>query len=81
MLSRFDFNKNQRDLLNLAVSLGIIDAVELGCMMAEHGADFTAITDEISEACWASRLEMDRAEARSAWIDACDNFHAQRASA
>jgi hypothetical protein len=54
-MTRHDFTKAQRDHLNLAVSLGIVDAVELGCMMAVLGADFRALSDDLSEAAFAGR--------------------------
>lgn len=75
MLSRFDFTKEQRDLLNIAVSCGVVDAVELACMVTNHGNNMGPILDELSEACFVLRTGSDaERRTRSEWINACDQF-------
>ena len=53
-LSRHDFSKDQRDLLNRAVEIGFIDAVELGVLMANLGSNFTEIQVELTEAAFSN---------------------------
>lgn len=60
MIQRHDFSKASRDAFNAAVSLNVIDAVELGCLMVEHGSDAEAIMDEITECAFAQRHEGDK---------------------
>ena len=79
MTSRFDFTKAQRTLLNTAVSLDIIDAVELGCLISEHGSDFDAIEEDILMCAWASHHSDDKHAAWCAIRDA--HFAAERAAA
>jgi hypothetical protein len=77
MLTRFDFTKNQRDLLNAAVSCGLVDAIELACMVTNHGNNMDALLDELSEVCWVLRTGSDNErETRSQWVNACDQFRA-----
>ena len=76
MLTRFDFTKNERGLLNTAVSCGLVDAIEFACMVSNHGNNIHAIMDELSEACWVLRTGGDaERKTRSQWIGACENFH------
>jgi len=41
--------------MNLAVELDILDGVELGILIAHHGANFTPINDFIIECAFAAR--------------------------
>tara|TARA_R110002020_G_scaffold33894_3_gene102854 strand:- start:802 stop:1080 length:279 start_codon:yes stop_codon:yes gene_type:complete len=55
-LSRFDFTDAQQDfLLHVVRCNDVIDAIDLGCIIANHGANFEAIADEILEAYFVSR--------------------------
>tara|TARA_B100001175_G_scaffold314137_1_gene322935 strand:- start:552 stop:803 length:252 start_codon:yes stop_codon:yes gene_type:complete len=75
MLTRFDFTKNERDLLNTAVSCGLVDPVGLACIVASHANSMDAIISKLSEICWTLRTGSDaEQETRSRWIDACDYF-------
>jgi len=76
MLTRFDFDKTTRDAFNAAVSLDIIDAVELGCLMAEHGADAGAIISEITHTAFLN-FHSDVGRARHA--DWCEIVNARAA--
>jgi hypothetical protein len=71
-MTRYDFDETTRRALNSAVSLNIIDAVELGCIMAAHGTDVAAILAEITEAGWADRHSPESADARRAWCSILD---------
>lgn len=68
-MTRFDFDKITRDALNAAVTLGIIDAVGLGCIMANHGADAQLIVDEITEAAFCDFHSADGRERHGEWCD------------
>jgi hypothetical protein len=55
-LSRFDFTDAQQEFLLYVVRRNdVIDAIDLGCIIAKHGADFGAISDEILEAYFVNR--------------------------
>ena len=73
-MDRFDFTKPQRDLLNLCVSLDVVDAVELGCMMALHTTNFNALLDELTECAHASRHCTESSAARSEFHAACSAY-------
>ena len=47
LTTRHDFSKDVRDFFNLAVTLGVVDAVELMVMGAEHGTDWRTMGDEL----------------------------------
>ena len=56
IFSRFDFTDAQREFLLYVVRRNdVIDAIDLGCIIANHGADFGAISDEILEAYFVNR--------------------------
>tara|TARA_S200002703_G_scaffold28809_1_gene24600 strand:+ start:159 stop:392 length:234 start_codon:yes stop_codon:yes gene_type:complete len=77
-MSRFDFNKQTRDAFNKAVALNIIDAVDLGCMFVEFGADARAIMNEITECAWAQRHD---GTTHADWCKINDAWHAARRAA
>lgn len=72
-MTRFDFDKITRDAFNAAVSLGIIDAVELGCLMAQHRTDAQAIIDEITEAAFCDHHSAEGFQRHSRWCDIIDS--------
>lgn len=49
MVTRFDFTPQQRDTLNAAVRIGLVDAVDLACIVATHAAHFAPIATELDE--------------------------------
>jgi hypothetical protein len=71
-MTRFDFDKITRDAFNAAVSLGIIDAVELGCLMAQHGTDAEAIIKEITLAAYCCSHSAQGRARHSSWCDVID---------
>ena len=54
-VTRFDFTKPQRNFMLHATTHHILDAIELGVLIAQHGANFEAIADDIIEAAFLSR--------------------------
>lgn len=74
-MNRFSYSKPSRDLLNKAVALDILDAIELGCLMAELGTNVPSIVNEINEFVWASRHHFPAAE-RLAWHKAVRAYRA-----
>lgn len=49
-LTRYDFTMPQQEFLLYVVRRNdVIDAIDLGCIFAKHGANFEAIADEILE--------------------------------
>ncbi len=46
-MSRHNFTKTERDLLNLAVKLDILDGIDLGVLIAENGTNFAPINETI----------------------------------
>ncbi len=54
-IDRFEFNQDERDLLNLAVDLDILDGVELGILMMNHGPNFDPINEKIIQYGYAHR--------------------------
>lgn len=79
-MTRFDFDKQTRDAFNAAVEqLRIIDAVELGCLMVEHGTDAAAIMNEITEAAYADR-HGNRSK-HALWCSINDDWHKARREA
>ena len=49
MTTRFDFTPQQRDTLNAAVRIGLVDAVDLACIVSTHAAHFAPIATELDE--------------------------------
>jgi hypothetical protein len=75
MISRHDFTKNQRWLLNRAVRIGLMDAFDLGVLLAVKGNDFDAIKSEVSEYAWVLRNGCESEQkTRSLWIQACEVY-------
>lgn len=72
-MTRFDFDKITRDAFNAAVALDIIDAVELGCLMAEHGTDAAAIIEEITTAAFADFHDGEGRKRHASWCRIVDN--------
>ena len=74
--TRHDYSKDERDLLNVAVKIGVIDAVELGILMIKHGVDTEIIRIEITEAAWS--LVNAPGTRHADWCKANDAFCAKR---
>jgi hypothetical protein len=75
-ITRHSFTARERGMLNAAVALDIIDAVELGCMIAEHGADAQALFSEIGSAANANYhmpTDSKLGKARIAWHKICES--------
>ena len=72
-LNRFDFNRIDRAAINAAVSLEVVDAVSMACIVAEHGADIGAIKAELDEIAYISERSgtMTR-PAWARWVDVSD---------
>lgn len=66
-LTRFDISLVHRDMLNAAVRIGLVDAVEIGVLIHNHGTNIEAVLDELSEAAYA-RIH-DDPKTRLAWIE------------
>jgi hypothetical protein len=75
-MNRHQFTKETRTAFNAAVSLDIIDAVELGCMMNEFNGNATEIMDAISEAAY-THIHGDK-EKHSKWCAIADQWFATR---
>lgn len=73
MLDRFDYTQDQRSLLNKAVEIGFVDAVELGCMMANHGTNVHALFDGLTEAAF-SNIHSER-RLHTEWVQAFDAYY------
>lgn len=55
-VNRWDFTYAQQEfLLYVGRRNDVIDAIDLGCIIAKHGANFEAIADEILEAYFVDR--------------------------
>jgi len=76
-MDRFDFDKLTRDALNAAVDIGIIDAVELGCMIATHGVDAEVIMTEITEAAYADIHCSEGYAAHAQWCRVNNQWRAE----
>ena len=76
-ISRFSFTKSQRGLLNFAVSIKVLDAVELGVLMENEGANFPAIEAEISTIAFCDRGR----GVHGAWVEARDAHYKAARSA
>ena len=76
---RFDFMEDQRALLNKAVAIGFIDAVELACLVSEHRWEtFAKLRDALTQAAYSNvHCENGRAK-HSEWCKANDAYHAGR---
>ncbi len=72
-MDRFDFTQEQREFLNKAVSLGVVDAVSRMCMSTEHGADFKALSDDLLMVAHLGRHCPDGQERHSALCQALEN--------
>jgi len=70
--SRFDYTQDQRDALNAAVKIDFVDAVEIGVMMINHGDDFDAMLDELTEAAFSCIHYAS--EKHAAWCDVANNY-------
>jgi hypothetical protein len=75
-MDRFDFTKDQRDLLNLAVKINVVDAVELGCMMSNVGVNFDVLCGELTETAFTNIHSESRIHTE--WVTAVDAFNAKR---
>ena len=75
-MDRFDFTKAERDMLNLAVTLNVVDAVELGCMMANVGVNFDVLAGELTEVAFTN-IHGER-RIHTEWVKALDAFNAKR---
>jgi len=74
-MNRHDFTKAQRDLLNFAVRIDVVDAVELGCMLA-HGANFATLDNELTEAAFSDYHCAEGNAKHAVWCDARDAYYA-----
>ena len=72
--SRHDFRQPARDLLNYAVKINVIDAIELAVLVVEHGNDVATLRDVISLAAFASRHHAG--DRHRLWCRANDAFSA-----
>ena len=54
-ITRHDFTATDRDMMAAAIGLGLLDAIDLACLVHEHGADAKAILDEVSDYAEARR--------------------------
>jgi hypothetical protein len=68
--TRHDVSTAHRNLLALALSLGLADATDLVCLGASHAGDVSAMLAEIDG--WADAERHSNQERRSAWIKARD---------
>lgn len=75
---RFDFTKRDRDALNTAAGLGIVDAVEFGCLVAKHGTDTRAILEEILEAAFADHHDPEGRKRHAAMCSVVNDWVAKR---
>ena len=75
-MNRHHFTKETREAFNAAVSIDIIDAVELGCMMNEYQGNATEIMDSITEAAYAC-IHSDKSK-HSKWCAIADEWFANR---
>lgn len=76
MVTRFDFTPQQRDTLNAAVRLGIVDPVDLACIVTTHAMLFADIARELDETADTLRHGSDEEQGRRrAWIDIRESIH------
>lgn len=54
-ITRHDFTATDRDMMMAAITLGLLDAIGLACLVHEHGTDAKAILDEVSDYAEARR--------------------------
>jgi hypothetical protein len=80
-MDRHDFDKMTRDALNEAVALEILDAVELGCLMANHGDDARKLMREITEIAFTGIHDIVGRKKHADWCGINDAWHAARAAA
>jgi hypothetical protein len=73
-ITRHDVSPVHRNLLAIALSLGLVDATDLVCLGGSHGGDVTAMLAEIDG--WADADRHSNIERRSAWIKARDAANA-----
>lgn len=52
-MAPYDFTDEQQEVLNKAVEIGVISAVEIGCKMAEYGPDFAHLEHDLLQTAWA----------------------------
>ena len=76
MIDRHDFTENQRDLLNTAVSCGLVDAVELACMVKSYSDDSLIMGISFHE---AIDVMIDGLEAGAYWARLSDDESKQEA--
>lgn len=70
--SRHDFTQTTRDLLNYAVRIEAVDAVELAVLVVEHGTDVDAILEEVTNSAFACRHHAG--QRHTLWADALDAY-------
>ena len=75
-LSRHDFTKAERDLLNKDVEIGVIDPVELGVMIHNLGADCILLFGDLTLAAYSNIHSEPRIH--SEWVSAFDAFNTAR---
>jgi hypothetical protein len=74
-VTRHDVALANRNLLAIALSLGLADATDLVCLGASHSGDVPAMLAEIDG--WADAERHSNIERRSAWIKARDTAMAE----
>ena len=75
-MDRFDFTQSERDMLNKAVRIGVVDAVELGCMMSNIGVNFDQLASELTETAYTN-IHSER-RIHTEWVTARDAYNAKR---
>ncbi len=75
-ISRHDFTKPERDMLNLAVTLNVVDAVELAVMVANIGVNFDVLCSELTDAAFTNIHT--EPHIHTEWVKAVDEFNAKR---
>ena len=69
-MTRHDLTKTDRDLINLTVTLGFTDAVEVACEMVRLEGDVEMLLIELVLCVGSYQHDADMAEKRSQWFDA-----------
>lgn len=69
-MTRFDLNKIDRDLINLGVSLGFTDAIEVACDLFNAGGDVSGVLEGMFEVVASYPHDTETAEARREWFSA-----------
>ena len=71
-MDRHDYSYEARALLNHAVAIDLLDGVELGCVMLEHGGDLAKVLETLQGYAWA--LCHSDPETRRAWNKAREEY-------